>query len=166
MFHVLRTAQPMVSGYEMELYRVRRIATEQKIHKFTAAFRSNHRVAGPMQDRRPHPSHSIKARGPVGLAFFHPFPRQRPIPVERIIIPRHPAGAMPIMSSFGRDGLRAYAHHIEGRGDEDQSFHLILFLGHQPGDPASQRIADDREPGNGRVTGRRSLAWQARGGRV
>ncbi len=138
MFHVLETAQPMVSRNEMEFYGIERIPTAQEIHKFTAAFGRNHCVAGPVQNRRFQRPHSIEARGPVGFAFFHPFPGQRPIPVEWIIVPRHPSGAMPSMPSFGRDGLRAYAHDVEGRRDEDQSLYLITFLCHQPRDPPAQ----------------------------
>ena len=138
MFHVLGTVQAMIPGYEVELDRKARIPTAQEIHKFTAAFGSNHRVAGPVQDRRPHPPESIEARRPIRLAFFHPFPGQRPLSVERIIVPRHPPCAVPIMPSFGRDGLRADTHHVEGRRDEDQSLYLITFLCHQPRDPPAQ----------------------------
>lgn len=138
MFHVLGTAQPMVTGFEVELDRKGRIPTAQEIHKFAAAFRRNYRVVGPVQDRRPQTPHSIEARGPIGFAFFHPFPGQGPIPVERIIVPWHPAGAMPIMPSFERDGFRADAHHVEGRRDEDQLLHLVTFLCHQPRNPAAQ----------------------------
>src|SRR4029079_19053099 len=114
----------MVPGYEVKLDRIRRVATAYEIHKFTAAFASNHGVAGAVQDGRPHPSESIEARRPIRLAFFDPFPGQRPLSVERIIVPRHPPRAVPSMPSFGRDGFRADAHHVEGRRDEDQPLDL------------------------------------------
>ncbi len=77
--------------------------------------------------------------------------------MEGIVVPRHPSGAMPIMPSFGRDGLRADAHHVEGRRDENESIDLMVLLRHQPRNPAAERIPHDGEPG---------LPWQAGRGRV
>src|SRR4029078_1305601 len=130
----------MIYGYEVELDRIGRVATAYEFHKFTAAFGSNHGVAGPVQDRCPNPSESIEARRPIRLAFFHPFPGQRPLSVERIIVPRHPSRAVPIMPSFGRDGLRAHTHHVERRRDEDQPLDLVTLLSHQPRDPPAQSL--------------------------
>ena len=120
MFHVLGTVQAMIPGYEVELDREARIPAAQEIRKFTAAFGSNHRLAGPVQDRRPHPPESIEARRPIRLAFFHPFPGQRPLSVERIIVPRHPpcAGANHSRRS-GEMVLRTDTHHVEGRRDRE-----------------------------------------------
>ena len=123
MFHVLGTVQAMIPGYEVELDRKGRILAAQEIHKFTAAFGSNHRVAGPVQDRRPHPPESIEARRPIRLAFFYPFPGQRPLSVERIIVPRHPSGGMPVVEPFLGDGLGSLTHHVKCRRDQNQFFY-------------------------------------------
>src|SRR5689334_18418086 len=103
-----------------------------------AALRQDNGIVQPMHDRRPHPPEAIEARGPIGFAFLYPFPGERPLAMHRIVVPWHPPLAMPMMPPLRCDGFRADTHHVEGRCNENQSIDKIMFLRHEPGDPASQ----------------------------
>ena len=45
LFHVLRAAQAMIPAYEVKLHRKGWIPASKAVHKFTAAFGSNHAIA-------------------------------------------------------------------------------------------------------------------------
>ena len=66
-----------------------------------------------------------------------PLPGQRPVFMERIIVPRHPTGTVPIVSAFIRDRACPHSHHVERRRDQDESLDVVALLRHQPRDPAT-----------------------------
>src|SRR5690348_15925958 len=89
-FHVFATAQTMIAHHQTNVDRVRRIAAQYEIDEGAAAVRRDHRIAGAMEDRGPHPPETVEARGPAGFAFLHPFPGERPFAMLRFVVPRHP----------------------------------------------------------------------------
>ena len=113
------------------------LARKKLLGELTAHAWQYHGILQTMEDRRVHWSELIEAAFPIGIALFDPFPRQRPILVDGVIVPRHPAGIMPSFSPIGRNFPGSDANRIECRGDKNELFNRRAFLGHHPGDPAT-----------------------------
>ena len=115
-----RAAETVVTGDQVKFNRIGGISREELLDELTAPARQNHCILETVEDRRLHQPESVEAGLPIGLAFLNPFPRERPIFVQRVVIPRHPAGRMPIMLPLGVNRSGAQTHHIERGGDEEE----------------------------------------------
>src|SRR6185295_17943277 len=119
------------------------VAREELVDELAAPTRQNCCILETVKDRRVHPPEPIEAALPVGVAFFDPFPRQRPILMSGFVVPGHPTGGEPGLSTFFRDRPRTDTHHVEGGSDENQPLNFLKLLSHEPRNPAAERVADD-----------------------
>ena len=135
---MLRATQSMVARNQMEFDRKRRNKGSQLLDELTAALRQNHAVLQAVENGRADRPEPVETRVPMGLALFNPLLGQRKIPMRRLVVPRHPTGAVPGMPTFRINRLRPYSHHIKGGSDKNKLLDNGILLRHKPGDPASE----------------------------
>ena len=150
---MLGAAESMVASNEMEFDRKRGNNGSYLLDEPAAALRQNHAVFPAVENGRADRSKPVETRLPIGLALLDPLPREREIPMRRLIVPGHPAGGAPRMVPLVGDGAGPDSHHIERGGNEDELFDNGILLRHEPRNPAAERVTHD---GQGRTGDQRA----------
>ena len=98
---MLGATESMVARNEMEFDRKRRSKESQLLDELAAALRQNHAVLLAVENGRTDQTKPVETRLPIGLALFDPLPGKGKIPMRRLVVPGHRAGAVPFMAPFG-----------------------------------------------------------------